>query len=240
MRQLKHQVNGLEDRTVMSFNRLEAKLDNMKIQLLNSQTQLPSGFIQQEANGAETEYSQTDLASVAQKSTTTLSSLSTVPQSETRPLHKPNSSSSCANIASPSLPEESFLATVYLGSEKFTFDKREVKSPSIYQYSKDIPLLFVEWENSQRLIINNRGIALKFWPEFYQKKNHIGNGHIWNSIKMMWGNWKVSDTYQLSPSYDSPSYDTVIDFNSLLLMRKIISGLKTHSGRGTQMRMERE
>ena len=189
MRQLKHQVNELEDRTVISFDRLEAKLDNMKARLLDSQT---------------------NLTSVAQKSIT-------VPQyteSLSAQMHipyEPNDSSSCINPAtspvSSSRHEESFLATVYLASEKFTFDKREVKSLSIYQYSKDIPLLFVEWENSQRLIINNRGIALKFWPKFYQKKNHIGNGHIWNSIKMMWGNWKVSNNYRHSLSYDSPSYN---------------------------------
>ena len=95
--------------------------------------------------------------------------------------------------ASVQLVDSEFRAMVYLGEEKFYFDRRELRSPPIHHFAKDIPRLFAEWEKSNLLTINERGIPLKDWPRFYKHcvKRENKEKSPWSAIKVMWGNWKV-------------------------------------------------
>ncbi|KAJ6598543.1 hypothetical protein B0H10DRAFT_1959374 [Mycena sp. CBHHK59/15] len=85
------------------------------------------------------------------------------------------------------------LMVVLLDDEELTFDYTRVPNPPNIHFSGDIPRLFREWESSTLLIVNGRGIAIKYWPLFYRRRkqglNHK-NG-AWDKIRTVWGNWKV-------------------------------------------------
>ncbi|KAJ6544720.1 hypothetical protein B0H10DRAFT_2244129 [Mycena sp. CBHHK59/15] len=84
------------------------------------------------------------------------------------------------------------LMVVLLDDEELTFDYTRVPNPPNIHFSGDIPRLFREWESSTLLIVNGRGIAIKYWPLFYRRRkqglNHK-NG-AWDKIRTVWGNWK--------------------------------------------------
>ena len=83
---------------------------------------------------------------------------------------------------------------VYLDGEKLYYEARKVGSKHLCHFAKDIERIFLEWENSRIMTVNSRGIPLKHWPLFYQKKVKAqtnGQDVTWDAIKVMWGNWKV-------------------------------------------------
>jgi len=83
------------------------------------------------------------------------------------------------------------VATVKLGDEEFVFDRTTVADPPAKHFSDDIDGLFEQWNNSNLLVVNGRGIPIKYWPQFYQAKKGFKSG-AWKAIRVEWGNWKVS------------------------------------------------
>ncbi|KAJ7804228.1 hypothetical protein B0H14DRAFT_3883616 [Mycena olivaceomarginata] len=51
-----------------------------------------------------------------------------------------------------------------------------------------------KWESSTLLRVNGRGIAIKDWPMFYQrrKQSRSHKSGAWDKIRTAWGNWKKS------------------------------------------------
>ena len=62
------------------------------------------------------------------------------------------------------------LALVKLGEEEFACDRTTVPDPPARHFSNNISGLFEHWHCSDHLIVNGRGIPLKYWPEFYRAK----------------------------------------------------------------------
>jgi hypothetical protein len=84
------------------------------------------------------------------------------------------------------------LAIARLGDEDFAYDKSKLQVPPLIHLSKDIQQLCQEWESSKLLVVNGRGIPVKFWGEFFKKSKTRMEFSAWDSIKVEWGNWKVS------------------------------------------------
>jgi hypothetical protein len=84
------------------------------------------------------------------------------------------------------------LAIARLGDEDFAYDKSKLQGPPLIHLSKDIQQLCQEWESSKLLVVNGRGIPVKFWGEFFKKSKTRMEFSAWDSIKVEWGNWKVS------------------------------------------------
>jgi hypothetical protein len=82
------------------------------------------------------------------------------------------------------------LAVVKLGGEDFAIDRTSVPDPPAMHFSNDISGLFQHWNSSDCLVVNGRGIPIKYWPEFYQAKRGFKAG-AWKAIRVEWGNWKV-------------------------------------------------
>jgi len=91
-------------------------------------------------------------------------------------------------VPAPIDPEK--VATVMLGDEEFAFDRTAVDDPPAKHFSEDIDGLFKQWNDSNLLVVNGRGIPIKYWPQFYQAKKGIKSG-AWKAIRVEWGNWKV-------------------------------------------------
>jgi hypothetical protein len=89
--------------------------------------------------------------------------------------------------------DPSNLRMVLLDGEEFSFDSAQVPNPPNIHFSNDIPRLFKEWESSTLLRVNGRGIAIKDWPMFYQrrKQSRSHKSGAWDKIRTAWGNWKV-------------------------------------------------
>lgn len=85
------------------------------------------------------------------------------------------------------------LAIVKLGDEKFSVDRSQIPDPPAKHFSNDLAGLFEQWHCSNSLVVNGRGIPIKYWPEFYQAKKGFKSG-AWKAIRVEWGNWKVSCT----------------------------------------------
>jgi len=83
------------------------------------------------------------------------------------------------------------VATVKLGNDEFMFDRTAVADPPAKHFSDDIDGLFEHWNGSDLLVVNGRGIPIKYWPQFYQAKKGFKSG-AWKAIRVEWGNWKVS------------------------------------------------
>jgi hypothetical protein len=83
------------------------------------------------------------------------------------------------------------LAIVKLGEEEFACDRTTVPDPPARHFSNNISGLFEHWHCSDHLIVNGRGIPLKYWPEFYRAKKGFKAG-AWKAICVEWGNWKVT------------------------------------------------
>ncbi|KAJ7825672.1 hypothetical protein B0H14DRAFT_3874404 [Mycena olivaceomarginata] len=90
--------------------------------------------------------------------------------------------------------DPSNLRIVLLDGEEFSFDSTQVPNPPNIHFSNDIPRLFKEWESSTLLRVNGRGIAIKDWPMFYQrrKQSRSHKSGAWDKIRTAWGNWKKS------------------------------------------------
>ncbi|KAJ8454346.1 hypothetical protein ONZ51_g13076 [Trametes cubensis] len=73
--------------------------------------------------------------------------------------------------------------------ERVTFDKTRVPNPPPVSFSDDISALFKEWHQSDLLKVSGRGIPIKYWPWFYQKRAHIKN-YAWDVIRSKWNKWK--------------------------------------------------
>jgi hypothetical protein len=89
-----------------------------------------------------------------------------------------------------SIPDDENVSTARLGDEAFQFDKTKVPDPPTIHLSKDIDRLCCEWEGSTLLVVNGRGIPVKYWPEFY-KKGKGAKTSTWQALRVEWGNWKV-------------------------------------------------
>lgn len=83
------------------------------------------------------------------------------------------------------------LAIIKLGDEEFACDRTQISDPPAKHFSNNISELFQQWHQSEYLVVNGRGIPIKYWPEFYQAKKGFKSG-AWKAIRVEWGNWKVS------------------------------------------------
>lgn len=82
---------------------------------------------------------------------------------------------------------------IFLGDEEFVFDKSKVPPPPMQHFSRNITQLFHEWDKSDLLVINGRGIPVKYWCEVYKRKTGVPAAQqgVWDGLKVTWGNWKV-------------------------------------------------
>jgi hypothetical protein len=81
------------------------------------------------------------------------------------------------------------LAIIQLEDGELAFDKTTVMPPPAVRFSMDISALFREWHQSTYLVVNGRGIPIKFWGDVY-KKCTGQNGKAWALRKVQWGQWK--------------------------------------------------
>ena len=100
-----------------------------------------------------------------------------------------------SNIANITLPaaaiDPKHLAIVKLGDEEFACDRTQINDPPARHFSDNISGLFEHWHCSDYLVVNGRGIPIKYWPEFYKAKKGFKAG-TWKAIRVEWGNWKVN------------------------------------------------
>jgi hypothetical protein len=94
------------------------------------------------------------------------------------------------------------LAVVKLGDEEFACDRTQISDPPAKHFSNNISGLFQQWHQSEYLVVNGRGIPIKYWPEFYQAKKGFKSG-AWKAIRVEWGNWKVS--VYVTPPVQAPT-----------------------------------
>ncbi|KAJ7633797.1 hypothetical protein DFH06DRAFT_1336887 [Mycena polygramma] len=112
----------------------------------------------------------------------------TEPSSTARNENVPSSTFVPAEAIDP----EKLMVVVLENDEEFSFDVTRVPNPPNIHFSGDIPRLFREWEDSKLLMVNGRGIAIKYWPLFYKRRKQAAsqkNG-AWDKIRTEWGNWK--------------------------------------------------
>ena len=86
--------------------------------------------------------------------------------------------------------DESNMVTVQLTDGPFIFHPNEARAPPAQRFSKDITNLFREWESSNLLQINGKGIPVKDWDKIYKKRAGLFQA-AWKAIRVKWGNWKV-------------------------------------------------
>jgi len=101
-------------------------------------------------------------------------------------------STAAAPVSREDIPA-AHLAIAHLGDEDFAYDKSKLRGPPLIHLSKDIERLCHEWESSDILIVNGRGIPVKYWGEFFKKSKTRGENSAWDLMKVEWGNWKVSN-----------------------------------------------
>lgn len=96
------------------------------------------------------------------------------------------------------------LGIARLGNEDFAYDKSQLRGPPLIHFSRDIEQLCREWESSDLLVVNGRGIPIKYWGEFFKKSKTRGRNSAWDSIKVEWGNWKfIAEEWQGFPSAET-------------------------------------
>ena len=61
------------------------------------------------------------------------------------------------------------VITVQLTDDPFTFHKSKAQPPPAQRFLKDIMSLFHEWESSNLLQIDGRGILMKDWDRIYKQ-----------------------------------------------------------------------
>ncbi|KAJ8593715.1 hypothetical protein M405DRAFT_699270, partial [Rhizopogon salebrosus TDB-379] len=100
----------------------------------------------------------------------------------------------------------------------------KLQGPPLIHLSKDIQQLCQEWESSKLLVVNGRGIPVKFWGEFFKKSKTRMEFSAWDSIKVEWGNWKfIAEEWQCFPSaeafwkeYSSPETGSRLAYQQIL------------------------
>jgi hypothetical protein len=154
--------------------------------------------------------------------------------------HKPASTPSDLSMQLPqssvaeTLPRENIpaanLAIAHLGGEDFAYDKSTLQGPPLIHLSGDIERLSREWESSDLLVVNGRGnsIPVKYWGEFFKKSKAHGRNSAWDSIKVEWGNWKVSHNDARQLTLKSISSSSRRNGNAFRVQRR--------SGKNTQTR----
>ncbi|TDL16528.1 hypothetical protein BD410DRAFT_795296 [Rickenella mellea] len=100
-----------------------------------------------------------------------------------------NISNAGASRPEDSADDPSNMRTVHLGHEEFRYNVTKVPDPPATHFSDNIDGLFKNWHESKLLIVNGRGIAVKFWPEFYMRSKG-SRTHAWDALKGEWGKWK--------------------------------------------------
>lgn len=93
-----------------------------------------------------------------------------------------------AAVPTQSIPPSN-LAVLQLDDGELAFDKTTVMPPPAVRFSTDISALFREWHHSTYLVVNGRGIPVKFWGDVY-KKCTGQNSKAWALRKVQWGQWK--------------------------------------------------
>ncbi|KAG0705251.1 hypothetical protein DFH29DRAFT_873265 [Suillus ampliporus] len=78
------------------------------------------------------------------------------------------------------IPPEN-LGIAHLGQEQFLYDRTTVPSPPTVHLSKDINRLCEEWEESNLLVVNSRGIPVKYWGKFYKKGKGVKTA-AWDAL----------------------------------------------------------
>jgi hypothetical protein len=90
------------------------------------------------------------------------------------------------------------IVTVQLADGPFLFHKSKAHPPPAQRFSRDIPNLFREWEVSNLLQIDGKGIPVKDWDKIYKKKVGLFL-QAWKAIRVQWGNWKVCTVNRIWP-----------------------------------------
>ncbi|KAG1877245.1 hypothetical protein F4604DRAFT_1924320 [Suillus subluteus] len=108
--------------------------------------------------------------------------------SAARPFKTPTSMTETAAVPMQSIPPSN-LAVLQLDDGELAFDKTTVMPPPAVRFSTDISALFREWHHSTYLVVNGRGIPIKFWGDVY-KKCTGQNSKAWALRKVQWGQWK--------------------------------------------------
>ncbi|KAG2138981.1 hypothetical protein DEU56DRAFT_801151 [Suillus clintonianus] len=103
----------------------------------------------------------------------------------------PSKPRTMTQTASTSLPPEVIppenLGIAHLGQEQFPYDRTTVPSPPTVHLSKDINRLCEEWEESNLLVVNGRGIPV-------QKGKGVKTT-AWDALRVEWGNWKTMPSF---------------------------------------------
>lgn len=89
---------------------------------------------------------------------------------------------------------ESKKITVRMGHEEFSVDPMSVPDVPNINYSQKLDELFKHWESTElgaHLVIGGRGIPVKYWPEFYNKRKGMTKESSWDKRKGQWGKWRV-------------------------------------------------
>lgn len=124
--------------------------------------------------------------------------------SAARPFKTPTSMTETAAVPTQSIPPSN-LAVLQLDDGELAFDKTTVMPPPAVRFSTDISALFREWHHSTYLVVNGRGIPVKFWGDVY-KKCTGQNSKAWALRKVQWGQWKVSSCSSDSKMTDKPFF----------------------------------
>lgn len=82
------------------------------------------------------------------------------------------------------------LIILKLGDDELAVDQTTVPDPPAIVFSHNLPALFSQWHCSNTLVVNGRGIPIKYWPVVYQAKFGVKGG-AWKALRTQWGNWKV-------------------------------------------------
>jgi hypothetical protein len=54
--------------------------------------------------------------------------------------------------------------------------------------------------------VNGHGIPIKYWGEFFKKLKTRSKNSAWDSIKVEWGNWKVSGEHDCAELMGSTQF----------------------------------
>ncbi|KAF7980680.1 hypothetical protein HWV62_37115 [Athelia sp. TMB] len=114
------------------------------------------------------------------------------------------------------------LRILKLGDEELAVDQTAVPDPPAITFSQDLSALFTEWHCSDRLVVNGRGIPIKYWPLFYHSKHGIKCG-AWKALRTVWGNWKFVVEERERHESDTAFWDiysnngTRLDYTAILL-----------------------
>ncbi|KAF7981417.1 hypothetical protein HWV62_33401 [Athelia sp. TMB] len=159
---------------------------------MSSFTELSTRFARLEdvlvkaANGAQTPFLQSEPQFKHAPYTRSATSIST-PAASITPVPPMSLTHGRSIPASEISPQN--LVVLTLGDEELAVDRTMVPDPPSIVFSHDLSALFAAWHCSDALVVNGRGIPIKYWPLFYHAKNGIKGG-AWKALRTIWGNWK--------------------------------------------------